>query len=201
MIDAVTLSLTQWLRSCLPRAVFRFEAVTGGFPPECGTDGVVRVSLYDVREHPHHGGGNVFARDESGMPAGRLVPARFYRYSYLVTAWHEDPLRAQGLLGDVLLAGASRVALPDPQLQGALAGLRPGSVALLVAPSDPVPWPSSAAMPGAALPVEIVAPMVPAAEPALAAPPERVAVRLVPQAPDTRPSGGPPRVPARRPVR
>ena len=122
--------------------------------------------LYDIREDLQwRSYGSVDVRDQNGLISARGVPPRYYKLSYLVTAWTQRPedehrllsavlhcfLRFESLPKDVLPESLSRsglplrttVALPPPQdralsdVWSALGGeLKPSLDLVVAAPID-----------------------------------------------------------------
>ena len=88
------------------RDALQGEKVTVAFesPPEASTgrDAVVSLLLYDVREEMDRRGNDDEDIWQDGKRVGRLVPARFYRLRYLVTARAKDVREEHRLLGRIV---------------------------------------------------------------------------------------------------
>ncbi|MFJ6727278.1 hypothetical protein ACIQPQ_20470 [Streptomyces sp. NPDC091281] len=142
MMEAVTLSLGAWLRRCVPDAALSFDDDGGRGPADPDGPVVVRVCLYDVREESRGRGGGVYARDGADRPVtARLQPLRVLRHSYRLTAHGADWRARQRALGDVLVAGAATVCLPDDLVHASFAAFGGGALPVAVAPAEPVPAP------------------------------------------------------------
>ena len=98
----------------------------------------VNVYLYDIREEvAWRERGAVAVRDEDGRIVARRQPPRWFRLSYLVTAWTTRPEDEHRLLSALLILLLQHEAIPRDTLTGTLAGLNvsiPMSVA--VPPSE-----------------------------------------------------------------
>lgn len=82
----------------------------------------VDVYLYDIREDLRwRAYGSVDVRGDDGMVAGRQKPPRYFKLSYLVTAWTQRPEDEHRLLAGVLSCFLRFEALPADVLGGALA--------------------------------------------------------------------------------
>jgi hypothetical protein len=80
--------------------------------------------LYDIREDVHRRErGAMPVRDESGVVLRRRQPPRWFRLSYLVTAWTKRPQDEHRLLSAALAALLPREALTPGELSGTLATL------------------------------------------------------------------------------
>ncbi|BBA98936.1 hypothetical protein RVR_5340 [Actinacidiphila reveromycinica] len=80
--------------------------------------------LYDIREDvARRERGAISIRDEQGIVVRRRQPPRWYRLSYLVTAWTKQPQDEHRLLSAVLATLLPREVLPPEELTGALAAL------------------------------------------------------------------------------
>jgi hypothetical protein len=98
----------------------------------------VNLYLYDIREdltRRETMWENV--RDEQGQVIERRLPPRWYRFSYLVTAWTKRPEDEHRLLSAMLGCFVRHETVPGDYLKGTLAGVD-RSVVLTVAlpPSD-----------------------------------------------------------------
>ena len=80
--------------------------------------------LYDIREDlRRRENGILDIHDENGHVTERRRPPRFYKLSYLVTAWTQRPEDEHLLLSSVLLCLLRHDHLPFDVLAGSLAGL------------------------------------------------------------------------------
>ncbi|MFF0063839.1 MULTISPECIES: DUF4255 domain-containing protein [unclassified Streptomyces] len=80
--------------------------------------------LYDIREDvARRERGAVAVRDDRGVVLRRRQPPRWYRLSYLVTAWTKRPEDEHRLLSAVLATLLPREVLPPEELTGPLAEL------------------------------------------------------------------------------
>ncbi|MER5460484.1 DUF4255 domain-containing protein [Streptomyces sp. NPDC002668] len=78
--------------------------------------------LYDIREDvARRERGAVAVRDDRGVVLRRRQPPRWYRLSYLVTAWTKRPEDEHRLLSAVLATLLPREVLPPEELTGPLA--------------------------------------------------------------------------------
>jgi Pvc16 N-terminal domain len=98
----------------------------------------VNLYLYDIREdlrRRERGLHNEY--DERGVVVARRRPPRYFKLSYLITAWTKRPEDEHRLLSDLLLCLLAHDALPTDQLPESLAG--PGlpiPVALALPPPE-----------------------------------------------------------------
>ncbi|WP_405739542.1 DUF4255 domain-containing protein [Streptomyces sp. NBC_01525] len=80
--------------------------------------------LYDIREDTaRREGGTVPVRDEQGAVVRRRRPPRWFRLSYLVTAWTKRPQDEHRLLSAALASLLPHELLAPAQLPGALGAL------------------------------------------------------------------------------
>ncbi|MFI2351782.1 DUF4255 domain-containing protein [Streptomyces sp. NPDC019443] len=80
--------------------------------------------LYDIREDVRRRErGAVAVRDDRGVVLKRRQPPRWFRLSYLVTAWTKRPQDEHRLLSAVLATLLPREVLPPEELTGSLAAL------------------------------------------------------------------------------
>ncbi|WP_034086995.1 DUF4255 domain-containing protein [Streptacidiphilus albus] len=80
--------------------------------------------LYDIREDANRRErGAVAVRDERGFVVSRRQPPRWFRLSYLITAWTKRPEDEHRLLSAVLATLLPQEVLPPAALTGALADL------------------------------------------------------------------------------
>jgi hypothetical protein len=83
----------------------------------------VDVYLYDIREDlKWRAYGSVDVRGDDGMITARAGPPRYFKLSYLITAWTQRPEDEHRLLSALLVCFLRFDALPKELLQGALAG-------------------------------------------------------------------------------
>jgi Pvc16 N-terminal domain len=80
--------------------------------------------LYDIREDVRRRErGAIPVHDDKGFVVSRRQPPRWFRLSYLVTAWTKRPEDEHRLLSAVLATLLPREVLPPSELTGALAAL------------------------------------------------------------------------------
>ncbi|MGW6972128.1 DUF4255 domain-containing protein [Streptomyces sp. NPDC054952] len=85
---------------------------------------VVNCYLYDIREDvARRQRGHIGVRDESDVVVRRSRPPRWFRLSYLVTAWTKTPLDEHRLLSAVLATLLPREVVPPDELPGSLGSL------------------------------------------------------------------------------
>lgn len=97
----------------------------------------VDVYLYDIREDAarRHVGAYT-ERDEEGLPRSRTAPLRYFRLSYLVTAWTQRPEDEHRLLSAMLAAFLRHKVFPAELLTGSLSNL---SIPVLLEVAKPPP--------------------------------------------------------------
>lgn len=84
----------------------------------------VNAYLYDIREDTRRRErGTAAVHDSRGVVLRRRQPPRWFRLSYLVTAWTKRPEDEHRLLSAVLATLLPREVLPPEELTGALAAL------------------------------------------------------------------------------
>ncbi|MGW0464754.1 DUF4255 domain-containing protein [Streptomyces sp. NPDC003027] len=84
----------------------------------------VNAYLYDIREDvARRQRGTVPVTDERGAVLKRRQPPRWFRLSYLVTAWTKQPQDEHRLLSAVLATLLPREILPPEELPGSLGAL------------------------------------------------------------------------------
>ncbi|MEU9785051.1 DUF4255 domain-containing protein [Streptomyces phaeochromogenes] len=84
----------------------------------------VNAYLYDIREDvSRRQRGQVSVRDERDVIVRRRQPPRWFRLSYLVTAWTKQPQDEHRLLSAVLTTMLPRELLAPSELPGALGAL------------------------------------------------------------------------------
>lgn len=82
----------------------------------------INIYLYDLRQDVHRNHvGQVSVRDDSGQVTGRRPQPKFFRLSYLVTAWTQRPEDEHRLLSALLLSFIRFDALPATLLTGSVA--------------------------------------------------------------------------------
>ncbi|WHM40692.1 DUF4255 domain-containing protein [Streptomyces sp. BPTC-684] len=85
---------------------------------------VVNTYLYDLREDvDRRQRGHMPVRDERDIVVRRRRPPRWFRLSYLVTAWTKTPQDEHRLLSAVLATLLTRELVPPAELPGSLAAL------------------------------------------------------------------------------
>lgn len=144
MIDDLDRSLEELLKLGLPgdlvdQVDISFATPTRDFPPSSVTPPAVNLFLYDVRENRElRSTERTVERRADGTAFRTRAPVRI-DCSYLITAWaSESPGAAfdeHKLLGEVMRVLLRYPTLPEPVLQGALAG-------------QPVPLPTTALQSG-----------------------------------------------------
>jgi hypothetical protein len=78
--------------------------------------------LYDIREDlKWRAYGTVDVKDSAGRTTGRSQPPKYFKLSYLVTAWTQRPEDEHRLLSAVLVCLLKHPVLPQDLLAGALA--------------------------------------------------------------------------------
>ena len=84
----------------------------------------IDVFLYDIREDiGRREEGIIDVRDDQGRVTGRRRPPRYYKLSYLVTAWTQRPEDEHRLLSACMAAFLKHGELPKELLVGSLADL------------------------------------------------------------------------------
>lgn len=79
--------------------------------------------LYDIREDLRaRSYGSVDVKGADGFTVGRHRPPRFFKLSYLVTAWTQRPEDEHRLLSAVLIGLLRHPAIPEELLSGQIAG-------------------------------------------------------------------------------
>jgi len=85
---------------------------------------VINTYLYDIREDvTRRQRGQMAVRDERDVVVKRRQPPRWFRLSYLVTAWTRTPQDEHRLLSAVLATLLPREMLPADELPGSLRAL------------------------------------------------------------------------------
>lgn len=184
MIDDVDASLNAFLTASLgSRASIRFE------PPTTAWSGALKgnavdLFLYDVTEETDRRSGDwEDRRGEDGRLLGRQPPVRYYRLSYLVSAWAKDVAEEHALLADVMRACLDGEMLPTAFCLGALAEeetrvlLRLGLVATRTTAAHDL-WSALGQPARSSLDLAVVAPLRPALFTDLAAPAEQISLNM-----------------------
>ena len=83
----------------------------------------IDVYLYDIREDLRRRERGLLNEYDDGRIAARHLPPRFFKLSYLVTAWTQRPEDEHRLLSSLLSCFLRHEALPDDLLTGPLAEL------------------------------------------------------------------------------
>ena len=98
----------------------------------------VNLYLYDIREDlRRRERGFVETRDDRGIVVARTPGPRFFKLSYLVTAWTQRPEDEHRLLDGLLQSLLLYDALPDELMTGTLAEVgRPVSVTVALPPPE-----------------------------------------------------------------
>lgn len=97
-----------------------FDAPTKDWASRRNTP-TIDVYLYDIREDlKRRQSGEVFARDEAGRKTGRTILPRFFKLSYLVTAWTQRPEDEHRLLSAMLGCFLRHDRIPADLVAGSL---------------------------------------------------------------------------------
>ncbi len=124
MIDGLDESLRTLLRRDALKGAdveVLFEAPTKEWAARRSTP-ALDVYLYDIREDlKWRAYGSVDVRGPDGFVAARLGPPRYFKFSYLITAWTQRPEDEHRLLSNVLLCLLRSDVLPQEMLTGMLA--------------------------------------------------------------------------------
>ncbi|MEV6540515.1 DUF4255 domain-containing protein [Streptomyces sp. NPDC051665] len=100
-----------------------FDAPTRDWAARRNTP-TINTYLYDIREDVHRRQrGHVAVRDERDVVVKRRQPPRWFRLSYLVTAWTKRPQDEHRLLSAVLSTLIPRELLAPDELPGSLSQL------------------------------------------------------------------------------
>ncbi len=144
----------------------------------------VDIYLYDIREDARRRAVGAYnERDEEGVLRARTEPPRYFRLSYLVTAWTQRPEDEHRLLAALLSVFLRHRILPPSSLHGSLAEV---GLPVLVEVAKPPPenrqisevWTALGGELKASLDVVVTAPMSSEPIPVSAPPPEGgIAVR------------------------
>ncbi len=97
-----------------------FEAPTKEWAGRRNTP-TVDFYLYDIREDlKWRAYGSVDVKDANGHTIGRQAPPKYFRLSYLVTAWTQRPEDEHRLLSAILLCLLKHPMIPPSDLSGAI---------------------------------------------------------------------------------
>ena len=196
MLRDADLTLANWLKQILPPGTgVSFEAPRAEWERRLSGSAFVSAFLREVRKDPQDlpRSGWSDSRDDDGRLLGRQPAPRYYRISYLVTAWAQGGGDGDGdgepshraieeheLLGLLLEACTSTDVIPDDQLTGALAEAAIPSFVRCAGEDSgrtaPDPWSGFGIAPRAHLELELVAPVVPAMVTELAPPARQIVV-------------------------
>jgi hypothetical protein len=125
VIPEIDEALRSLLRSSLPDkgVEIAFDAPTRDWAARRNTP-TVDAYLYDIREDlTRRQRGIVATRDEQGIVVRRRQPPRYFRLSYLLTAWTKRAEDEHRLLAVVLGCLLGQDSLPLPEGSGQLAAL------------------------------------------------------------------------------
>jgi len=204
MLRDADLSLANWLKQVLPPSTgVSFDAPRADWERRKSGSAFVSAFLREVHRDPQDlpRSGWSDTRDQDGRLVGRQPTPRYYRLSFLVTAWAEAggddetsrrTLEEHELLGLLIDACTATEAIPDDQLTGALA--EAGIPTFVRCAGEDAGrsaqglWSGFGIAPHAHLELELVAPVVPAMVTELA-PPARQIVVAARQTPALGPSG------------
>lgn len=101
------------------------------------TSPTIDVYLYDIREDANRRQvGTYETRDEGGGLVARTAPARFFKLSYLVTAWTQRPIDEHRLLATLLTSFLCHKVMPERYLVGSIEAIK---LPLLVEIAKPPP--------------------------------------------------------------
>jgi hypothetical protein len=193
MLRDADLSLANWLKQVLPPGTgVSFDAPRADWERRKSGSAFVSAFLRGVHKDPQDlpRSGWSDARDENGRVVGRQASPRYYRLSFLITAWaeaggdHDETsrrtLEEHELLGLLIDACTATDAIPDDQLTGSLAE---AGIPTFVRCADENAgrsaqglWSGFGIAPHAHLELELVAPVVPPMETELAPPARQIVV-------------------------
>jgi uncharacterized protein DUF4255 len=122
MIQEVDEALRSLLRTGVRQQVqVVFDAPTRDWAAKVNSP-TVNLYLYDIREDlRRRERGLVNEYDERGLVVARYRPPRYFKLSYLITAWTKRPEDEHRLLADLLTLVLGQDALPRELLAGRLA--------------------------------------------------------------------------------
>jgi hypothetical protein len=135
MIDDLDRTLEELLKRELPpelvdQVTISFAVPDDQFPPSSVTLPAIDLFLYDVRENRELRTNEwVVERNGNGTATKKRAPARV-ECSYLITAWSSKSSTTPAqdehrLLGEVMQVLLRHATIPEPALQGSLAGQEP----------------------------------------------------------------------------
>ena len=144
MINDLDKTLEELLERELPPALvdqvtISFATPDDQFPPSSVTLPAIDLFLYDVRENRELRSNEwVVERNGDGTASRKRAPVRV-ECSYLITAWASEssttPARDEHrLLGEVMQVLLRHPTIPEPVLQGSLAGQEPPLPAITLQP-------------------------------------------------------------------
>jgi hypothetical protein len=185
MIDDVDASLRAMLEAAFGRGTtIRFEPPT----PEWSAalkGATIDLFLYDITEDTERRSSDwEDRRDDNGRMIGRQPPVRYYRLSYLVSAWGKSTEDEHALLSGVMRACLIGEVLPPQFCRGSLTEEDSRVLVRLCLPcSDPPArthdlWSSVGQPARASLELAIVAPLRPALVTDLAPPAEEISLNM-----------------------
>ena len=102
------------------------------------TNPAIDLYLYDIREDlRRRQAGFIDVLDDDGRTVGRRQPARFFKLSYLITAWTQRPEDEHRLLSALMACFLRHDAVPPDVLVGVLAEeVVPFSITLAIPPPE-----------------------------------------------------------------
>jgi hypothetical protein len=185
MIDDVDASLRAFLGKSLGRGTaIRFDPPT----PEWSSalkGATLDLFLYDIIEEIDRRSSDwEDQRNDSGRVSGRQPPVRYYRLSYLVSAWAKNAEDEHALLSAVMRACLGGEVLPPQFCQGSLAGEESPVLLRLCLPVSEPParahdlWSSVGQSARSSLELSVVAPLRPALVTEIAAPAEQINLNM-----------------------
>ncbi|MDQ1425153.1 MAG: hypothetical protein QOD72_2651 [Acidimicrobiaceae bacterium] len=185
MIDDVDASLRAMLDAALGRGTtIRFEPPT----PEWSAalkGATIDLFLYDITEDTERRSSDwEDYRGEDGRLIGRQPPVRYYRLSYLVSAWGKSTEDEHALLSGVMRACLGGEVLPPQFCRGSLAEQESRVLVRLCLPVNDPParthdlWSSVGQPARSSLELAIVAPLRPALVTDLAPPAEEISLNM-----------------------
>jgi Pvc16 N-terminal domain len=185
MIDDVDASLRALLENALGRGTaIRFEPPT----PEWSSalkGATLDLFLYDVIEEIDRRSADwEDQRNDAGRVSGRQPPVRYYRLSYLVSAWGKSTEDEHALLAAVMRACLGGEVLPPQFCRGSLAGEESPVLLRLCLPASEPParahdlWSSVGQSARSSLELSVVAPLRPVLVTDIAAPAEQISLDM-----------------------
>jgi hypothetical protein len=136
-------SLAAWLAAVLPEGTsVSLDPPDPAWASRTARHPLADAFLFDVREELRGQSSSPAAlRNGDGTVGARQAPVRYYRLSYLISAWAADTPAEQEILGSIMAACAVDDVIPAACMHGSLieAGL---PVQIRCAPADPAAEPS-----------------------------------------------------------